>query len=112
VNGLTMTSSAEREAVESLRSILGDLPTGAEITESEQFSTVLGFLERFIPELLGEIHSEWNHESLDGILRNKTRSIGPTWRRLVRETAITETWTWREGNYLRLIPVRYSSKNS
>jgi hypothetical protein len=64
-----MASRAEESISRSLRAILADLPDGASIGHSEQFRAVLSGLEFFLPhQVLCEIYSEWNHESLDGIL--------------------------------------------
>lgn len=63
-----MASRAEESISRSLRLILAELPNGATIEDSEQFREVLSGLEYFIPEVLREIHPEWIHESLDGVL--------------------------------------------
>lgn len=63
-----MASKSEQIIGRLLRTILGDLPNDAPIGDSEQFRDVLCGLEFFVPEVLGEVYSEWNHESLDGIL--------------------------------------------
>jgi hypothetical protein len=63
-----MASRAELSVSRSLRAALVDLPDGASIADSEQFREVLCGLEYFLPEVLGEIHPEWRHESLDGII--------------------------------------------
>lgn len=63
-----MASSLEQNLSRSLRAILADLPDGARIPDSEQFREVTSGLEYLLPEVLREIHPEWRHESLDGIL--------------------------------------------
>jgi hypothetical protein len=65
---VTMASRAEQSISRLLRAILTDLPNGANIVDSEQFRGVLSGLEYFVPEVLGEVHPEWNYEGLDGIL--------------------------------------------
>jgi len=64
---VTFTSRAEAFLARELRLALADIPIGAPITDSDQFRDALSSLEYFIPEVLGEIHTEWRHESLDGI---------------------------------------------
>jgi hypothetical protein len=71
-----MASRAELSVSRSLRAVLVDLPNGASIADSEQFREVLCGLEYFLPEVLGEIHPEWHHESLDGIYPLMARKNG------------------------------------
>ena len=61
-----MASRAEQNVSRALRAILADLPTGADVLDSEQFRYVQSGLESFVPEVLREIHAEWHNESLDG----------------------------------------------
>jgi hypothetical protein len=63
-----MASRAEQSISRSLRAILAGLPDGAGVADSDQFREVLCGLEYFPPEVLGEIHPEWNQESLDGVI--------------------------------------------
>ncbi len=62
-----MASRAEEVSSRLLGAILADVPVGADVPESEQFRNVLAGLERFVPDVIGELHSEWRGESLDGI---------------------------------------------
>ena len=71
-----MASRAEQSLSRSLLAILGELPNGGSIADSEQFQEVLSGLEYFLPEVLGEIHPEWNRESLDGVLPLEARKTG------------------------------------
>lgn len=63
-----MVSSVEQRLSRSIGQILADLPNGATIADSEHLQKVLSELEYFIPEVLRELHPEWKHESLDGII--------------------------------------------
>jgi hypothetical protein len=63
-----MASIAEQIVSRSLRAILADQATGADITNDERLRETLSGLEYFIPEIIGEIHQEWDDEGLDGIL--------------------------------------------
>ena len=49
-----------------LRAVLAELPTKADIPPSPENNYPA--LERIIPEVLAQVHHEWRHESLDGIL--------------------------------------------
>ncbi len=71
-----MASRAEEIASRTLRAILGRLPTGATIDDSEEFRDVLTGLEWFLPGVLAEIHSEWTGESLDGFYPHVARKTG------------------------------------
>jgi len=72
-----MASNVEENIVRALRSVLDPLPSGAAIEASGEFQKVLDGLEYFIPELLRELHQQWEHESLDGILPFVARKAGP-----------------------------------
>ncbi len=63
-----MASRLEQDLSRSIRAVLADLPDGARIPDSEEFREVNLGLEYFLPEVLREIHPEWRHESLDGII--------------------------------------------
>lgn len=71
-----MASQAEENVGRTLRAILADLPVGADIPRLDEFQYCLGALEFFLPTVLAEIHSEWNDESLDGILPVVARKTG------------------------------------
>jgi hypothetical protein len=62
-----MASKAEEFASRCLRPILARLPTGATIGDSPEFRDALAGLERFLPEVLAEIHPECAGMSLDGV---------------------------------------------
>ena len=70
-----MASKSEEHAAHWLRAVLAPLDDGSPIYQSEEFKNALVGLEWFIPEVLGEIHPEWNDESLDGILPAYARKI-------------------------------------
>lgn len=59
----------------SLRAILIKLPDGGHIARDERFGAVLSSLERFLPEVLAEIHREWRRESFDGVLPLRARRV-------------------------------------
>jgi hypothetical protein len=63
-----MASRVEQQVSHILSTILANVPNGATIPDSEQFRGALSGLEFFVPGVLGELHPEWTHESLDGIL--------------------------------------------
>src|SRR3569623_1783960 len=71
-----MTSSGESLFARPLLAILNNLPTGADIPDSEQFRDVLRCLEYYLPEVLGELHPEWRDKSWDGILPMVARKTG------------------------------------
>ncbi|MBI3407002.1 MAG: hypothetical protein HY040_01415 [Planctomycetes bacterium] len=71
-----MPSRAEELTSRSLRAILGPLAKGTNLQDSEEFQDVLVDLEYFVPELLAEVYSEWNHEALDGIMPMLARKTG------------------------------------
>src|SRR4029079_15732548 len=59
-----------------LRTALAPLPIGSVIPESECLRAALCSLESYLVALLREIHVEWEHESLDGILPLTSRKTG------------------------------------
>jgi hypothetical protein len=61
-------SRAEQLVSRWLRSVLEALPKGAPVNHSKQFREMSLALERFIPEVLRDVDSEWEDESLDGFL--------------------------------------------
>ncbi|SFI97398.1 hypothetical protein [Planctomicrobium piriforme] len=56
--------------------ILSELQIGAEIVQDSQVNDALGGLERFLPEVLAEIHAEWQGEGLDGFELFEARKSG------------------------------------
>ena len=63
-----VASKAEAIISRSLRTILADLPMGADIPDTEAFrQAVLSGLEWWLPGVIGEIHPEWLRMALDGI---------------------------------------------
>lgn len=66
----------EESIARSLRTILDKLPTGAIIEPSDELREYFSGLEYFVPQVLREIHPEWNHESLDGFLPKVARKTG------------------------------------
>ncbi len=70
------TSAAESRLCRALRRLLASLPRQSAIRESEEFRDVLVSLEFFIPEVLREIHQDWEDESLDGVLPAVARKLG------------------------------------
>jgi hypothetical protein len=71
-----MTSKAEQTISQLIRTVLAELPTGSSIPECETFRNVLSHLEFYMPALLREIHSEWDEESLDGVIPILARKTG------------------------------------
>jgi hypothetical protein len=71
-----MGSSLEQRIGRSLRAVLAGLPDGASIDDSERFREFLCGLEFFLPQVLGEVYSEWRHEGLDGVLTLEARKVG------------------------------------
>jgi lactoylglutathione lyase len=70
-----MTSTAERETVIKLRSLLSESQPGDTLPESDDLSRLQEQLEYLIPEVLREIHREWRYESLDGVYLKYGRCI-------------------------------------
>jgi hypothetical protein len=71
-----MVSKAEQCVSRSLRAILGEVLNGASVAGSEHLQDVLDGLEFFIPEVLRELHHEWDYESLDGFIPVVARKVG------------------------------------
>jgi hypothetical protein len=71
-----MVSRAENNISRSLRAVLAALPDGVDIPQSEQFRLALSALEYFIPEVIGEIHSEMLEQSGDAVLPIVARKTG------------------------------------
>jgi hypothetical protein len=63
-----MVSSLEESIARSLRLILQPLSDGALIADSDELRGVLSALEFYLPQVLQEVHGEWDNESLDGIM--------------------------------------------
>ena len=59
-----------------LRTVLAELPEGADIPKSEQFQTFLRGLEVFIPRVIGEVHPEMAGQSGDGVFPIIARKTG------------------------------------
>jgi hypothetical protein len=74
--GTAFASIAEQHLANELRLTLAGIPIGAAITGSESFRAVLTSLEYFIPEMLREVHADWQHESLDGVFPEMARKTG------------------------------------
>ena len=62
-----ITTKAEEIIAKSVMAILELMATGERVHESAESRNVLSALESFIPEVFGEVHSEWMHVSLDGV---------------------------------------------
>ena len=71
-----MTSKAERILSSSLRTLIAELPNGANIPESEEFRDILAALEYFVPRVLAERHTEWKFTGLDQIVAAAARKTG------------------------------------
>jgi len=71
-----MASKLEQNIAQSFRAILDAMPSGADISFSEGFRDVLGSLEYFIPDVLGEIYVTWQYSGLDGIYPVLARKTG------------------------------------
>jgi hypothetical protein len=72
-----MASRTEEILSQALRTILAELPIGAHIPATEDFrDDVLGGLEWWLPDVLGEIHDEWKGESMDGVCSALARKTG------------------------------------
>lgn len=70
-------SAAEQRVCEKLSELLPRFENGA-LPEHDQCSLGLFLgLERFISEVLCEVHQEWDHESLDGIDPSSFQKTGP-----------------------------------
>ena len=66
-------SRSEELVARAVRKTLDGLAIDATLDESDDLRDVLSALEYFLPEVLREIHSEWNDESLDGVCPLVTR---------------------------------------
>jgi hypothetical protein len=71
----TSVSPCEEEFCSALRMILKRLPVGVAIPQSQTFTDVLSHLEWLLPDVLREIHPEWNEESLDGIEPSRSLKV-------------------------------------
>jgi hypothetical protein len=71
-----MASKAEQIVSRSLRTMLGSVPNGGNLPDSEHLDDVLGGLMYLIPDILREVHDEWDYESLDGIIPIVARKAG------------------------------------
>ena len=71
-----MTSFSEQWICRSLRTILGELPNGANIQDTKEFRDVLTALEFYLPTILAEVYADWDQESLDGIYPIVARKTG------------------------------------
>ena len=63
-----MAASGDEYLGEVLRPILDDLAIGDSFVDGQKFREVASCLEYFIPDVLSEVHAEWEYESLDGVL--------------------------------------------
>jgi hypothetical protein len=52
------------------------VPNGASVASSEHLQDLLDGLEFFIPEVLRDIHHDWDYESLDGVIPVVVRKVG------------------------------------
>ncbi len=71
-----MPSRAVEVTSRALREALAGLPVGAAVPDSEPFRLALLGLERFLPEVLAEVHREWLGRGLDGIYPHRARKAG------------------------------------
>ena len=69
-------SRAEEAIARSFRIILNSTLTGSIVEKSDDLREALNAMEYFIPEVLREIHREWENESLDGVLPLIVRKTG------------------------------------
>jgi hypothetical protein len=60
-----------------LLQVLDCAEVGDNIPETPEFRDVLSALERFIPEVLEEVHPYWKGDSLDGVLPVFAQKIAP-----------------------------------
>lgn len=63
----SLTARIAIKIANGLRPILASLPAQAAIEDTEEFRKVLTSIEVFLPEVLQEVHAEWQGENLDGI---------------------------------------------
>jgi hypothetical protein len=83
----------EKSIAAGIRAALAPLPVGANIESTDEFRYVLGALERYIPEMLRELHPEWEDESLDGILPAVARKPAPNEIELIGECILISDQT-------------------
>jgi hypothetical protein len=69
-------SQAEQILARELRTVLSSTPIGGDLYQSPDFGKVLSSLEYYIPEMLREVHPEWQYESLDGVYPGIARRTG------------------------------------
>ena len=60
-------SATEQHLARDLRTVLQNVDVGDHIVDSDDLREAMSTLEYFIPQVLREIHPEWNHESLDAV---------------------------------------------
>ncbi len=71
-----MRARAEEVTCRALRQTLAGLPAGAAVPDSEPLRLALLGLERFLPEVLAEVHREWRGQALDGVYPRLAHKAG------------------------------------
>lgn len=59
-----------------MRAILAHVSIGESIEQAAEFRDLLSTLERYLPEVLREVHPVWARESLDGVYSELARKTG------------------------------------
>lgn len=70
------TSSIERHVARGVRSITAGVSPHATIEETAELREFLATLEVYLPDVLRELHPEWERESLDGVYHDVARTAG------------------------------------
>lgn len=69
-------STPERRVCEYLTPILRELAVGESLGDASALRNLFTALEFFLPEVLREVHPEWQGESLDGVYAKIFRKTG------------------------------------
>jgi hypothetical protein len=70
------TSSIEQHVARGVRSITAGVSSQASIEETAKLWEFLATLEVYLPDVLRELHPEWERESLDGVYHDVARTTG------------------------------------
>jgi hypothetical protein len=89
-----MISELEQGLSQLLRSVLAEVPIGADIPDSERFRSFLKHLEWWIPSLVGEVHREFPGQALDGILSGVARKTGEGEAEILGLFCFLQDQTW------------------
>lgn len=70
------TSSIEQRVARCVRSITAGVSLQGSIEETAELREFLAALQYYLPEVLRELHHEWERESLDGVYHDVAQKTG------------------------------------